>query len=284
MILIDQHAEAKLSDTIEMLKADQKIARCLHIAAAHDRDALFASAASHCKAMLTNNTQLYLCEDGDLFILAPTLAPRDAREIAERIAADTQRKISDAWYGLYELPLHSHKLLLMTERKLAVIRENEQLRRQKIAEQSLEMRREQILKGLLNISSQEIQARRAERKHAELMMIEDDPFTRRLVENVVQKEMPLTGLGDATRAIDTYARLAPDILFLDINLPDVTGHELLDKILALDPEAYVVMLSGNADRDNITQAMKRGAKGFIAKPFTREKIHQYIERCPTLQT
>ncbi|MFN9112781.1 MAG: hypothetical protein ACK5XN_22175, partial [Bacteroidota bacterium] len=68
MILIDQHAETKLSDAIEMLKADQKTARCLHIAAAHDREALRATATSHCKAMLTNDTPLYLCEDGDLFI------------------------------------------------------------------------------------------------------------------------------------------------------------------------------------------------------------------------
>ncbi|MDX2113104.1 MAG: response regulator [Alphaproteobacteria bacterium] len=283
MILIDQQSEAKLSDAIEMLRADHKSARCLHIAAASDKNALFNSATNHCKILLAAECQLYLCEDGDLFILAPTLPPRDARELAERIAADTGRSLSESWYTLYELPLHSHKLLMMAERKLAVLQQAAEERRRKLAEQSLEQRREQILKGLLSISSEDIHKRRASRKQPELMMIEDDPFIRRLVENVIQKELPITGLGDATRAIDTYARLAPDILFLDINLPDVTGHELLDKILTLDPEAYVVMLSGNADRDNITQAMKRGAKGFIAKPFTRDKIHQYIERCPTLQ-
>ncbi len=92
----------------------------------------------------------------------------------------------------------------------------------------------------------------------------------------------MTGLSVATYALDKYTNIAPDILFLDINLPDVTGHELLEKILILDPDAYVIMLSGNCDRDNITQAISKGAKGFIAKPFTKDKLFQYIDRCPTI--
>ncbi len=66
-------------------------------------------------------------------------------------------------------------------------------------------------------------------------------------------------------------------------MPDVTRHELLEKIITIDPEAYIIMLSGNASQANIVQAMSLGAKGFIAKPFSREKIFQYIDRCPTIK-
>ena len=130
--------------------------------------------------------------------------------------------------------------------------------------------------------SQNITQRRAKRNHPEIMIIEDDPFSRRLVENTLLKKYPLTGLAEATYALDTYTRIAPDVLFLDINLPDVTGHELLEKIIIIDPDAYVVMLSGNSDRHNITQAMSKGAKGFVAKPFSKEKLFHYIEHCPTI--
>jgi len=44
------------------------------------------------------------------------------------------------------------------------------------------------------------------------------------------------------------------------------------------------MLSGNADREHITKAMQAGAAGFVGKPFTRDKLNQYIERCPFLKT
>jgi two-component system chemotaxis response regulator CheY len=149
-------------------------------------------------------------------------------------------------------------------------------------QQQHERKRQAILNGGQQVKSEDIISRRASRETPELMMIEDDAFSRRLVENVLQKQYSITGLGEATLALETYARIAPDLLFLDIDLPDVTGHELLEKILKLDPNAYVIMLSGNCDRENITQAMSKGAKGFVAKPFTRDKLFQYITRCPTI--
>ena len=98
----------------------------------------------------------------------------------------------------------------------------------------------------------------------------------------MRKSIILTSLENAETALQSYAQIAPDILFLDINLPNVTGHELLEKILLLDPQAYIIMLSGNSDKENVLQAMQRGARGFVAKPFTPDKLYQYIERCPTL--
>ena len=103
------------------------------------------------------------------------------------------------------------------------------------------------------------------------------------MENVLQFKYVLTCQGEANYALETYARIAPDLLFLDINLPDVTGHELLEKIMRIDPDVYVIMLSWNADKQNISQAMQKGAKGYLAKPFLPDKLFQYIERCRTLK-
>ena len=80
-----------------------------------------------------------------------------------------------------------------------------------------------------------------------------------------------------------YVNKAPDVLFLDIGLPDINGHDVLERLFKLDPQAYVVMFSGNGDRENVLKAVELGAKGFVGKPFTQEKLIQYIEKSPFIQ-
>ena len=89
--------------------------------------------------------------------------------------------------------------------------------------------------------------------------------------------------GDGQGALMGYVNKAPDVLFLDIGLPDIDGHAVLEKIFKLDPDAYVVMFSGNKDRDNVMKAVELGAKGFVGKPFTSEKLLQYIQKSPFIQ-
>ncbi|MFZ2620784.1 MAG: response regulator, partial [Alphaproteobacteria bacterium] len=54
---------------------------------------------------------------------------------------------------------------------------------------------------------------------------------------------------------------------------------VLTNMLAVDNDSFVVMLSGNAFVDDIQKAMKAGAKGFVAKPFSRDKVLAYVEKC-----
>lgn len=286
MILIDEHVEPKLAVALEAFKADPKMARCIFLGLAESnvatgdfKEKLVKLAQHH---FATIDVQIYLCEDGDIFILASTIPVKDGKEFILGIVDYLKKPANDDWVGFYDVSLHINKLLVIVEKKLERIRKTEEAKRQLLEQQQQERKRQAILSGGASGKSEDIKSRRASRAKPELMMIEDDAFSRRLVENVLQKQYSLTGLGEAIYALDTYARIAPDLLFLDINLPDVTGHELIEKILKLDPDAHVIMLSGNCDRDNITQAMNKGAKGFIAKPFTKEKLFQYIERCPTI--
>ncbi|MFO0389421.1 MAG: response regulator [Alphaproteobacteria bacterium] len=286
MILIDEQAEGKLEAALGILRADPKTSRCIHFnlmdsqKPADMNEKVFELAQRY---FLAIDVQIYLCGDGDIFILAPSIPVKDGREFIVTIATYLNKPANDDWVNFYEVSLHISKLLRVVEKKLEIQRRTDQEKRKLLEQQQQERKRQAILNGSANIKSDAIKSRRASRTKPELMMIEDDTFSRRLVENVLQKQYSLTGLGEANYALDTYARIAPDLLFLDINLPDVTGHELLEKIIALDPDAHVIMLSGNCDRENITQAMSKGAKGFIAKPFTKEKLFQYIERCPTIQ-
>lgn len=288
MLIIDHLAEVPLANTLRKLKSPAEQARCIYFKL-KDR----AASLAHPEPLIliteqlehsipSSDMQLYQCQDGDIFIIAPYIPSKPARDCILDITHRLRIPATEEWVRFVELPQHAHALLEVVEVKLAQLQQQQEVQKQQEEIRLTERKRQAILSGADDVAQETIKHRREERKTPAVMIIEDDHFTRRLVENVLQKDYPITGLGEVTHALDTYARIAPNLLFLDIDLPDVTGHELLEKIMTLDPDAYVVMLSGNADRDNIMQAMRRGAKGFVAKPFTKDKLLQYIERCPTL--
>jgi DNA-binding NtrC family response regulator len=287
MIIIDETADVKLAKALETLRAEPNNTRCIYFSLM-DRPAIpgmtekiIASAQQYLTAL---TTQIYLCEDGDICILVSGIPSKDGRKFILDIATYANVHVSDDWVGFYEVSFQINKLLVTVEKKLQKRRNEAEAVHKKSAIEQAERKRQAILNtNAVNHRLRDIATRRKSRNNPELMIIEDDAFSRRLVGNVLQKQYPLTALDTADLALATYANLAPDILFLDIDLPDVTGHELLERIVTLDPDAYVIMLSGNCDQTNIAQAMIKGAKGFIAKPFTRDKLFQYIDRCPTIQ-
>lgn len=120
---------------------------------------------------------------------------------------------------------------------------------------------------------------RKARNPLHILLVEDDEMTRRLVSNLFKEQYAMFTAKDAQEAVENYLLHAPDIVFLDINLPDQNGFQVLRQILASDPDAYVVMFSGNSYLDNVTHALNAGASGFVAKPFSREKMRHYIEDC-----
>jgi len=74
-----------------------------------------------------------------------------------------------------------------------------------------------------------------------------------------------------------YDECLPDITFLDIDLPDGNGFDLMDYIRNQEPEAYVIILTGSKLQEDVTRSTAKGAQGYIIKPFTKEKINQAIE-------
>lgn len=110
-----------------------------------------------------------------------------------------------------------------------------------------------------------------------VMIVEDDALTRRIVSGTFKENYAIIAAANAQEAVANYLMHAPDIVFLDIGLPDTSGFDVLRQIMALDPQAYVVMFSANSYLENVTAALCAGASGFIAKPFRKEKMRHYIE-------
>ncbi len=285
MIVHERYAENRLMETLEALKLSPAVTRCIHLNLAGQRNITginqaVIDAAKH--YISSEQTQIFFCNDGDIFVISPGIHQKEYAQFIQYISERVALPPNAALLHFHQVSIEIHKLLLIAENKIKAHEQAIEETHKQQEEAKAEARKNAILNSIGENKADFIKSRREGRHKSEFMIIEDDPFSRKLVENVLQKQHALTGLGEATHALDTYTVVAPDLLFLDINLPDVSGQDLLLKILSIDPDAYVIMLSGNADRENILQAMSHGAKGFIAKPFTREKIFQYIDRCPTL--
>jgi two-component system, chemotaxis family, chemotaxis protein CheY len=125
-------------------------------------------------------------------------------------------------------------------------------------------------------------AERLERKEKVILVVEDDMYIRELLGKPFQSKGKVVRLDDAENIVETYLQILPDIVFLDIHLPGGSGLDCLAEILSFDDSAYIVIVSIDTAKENIFAAQKLGAKGFVAKPFTPEKLMAVYNKCPTL--
>ena len=113
-----------------------------------------------------------------------------------------------------------------------------------------------------------------------VLLIEDDPVTRWMVRVALKGECVLMTAPDAGKAISSYHAYKPDMVLLDIGLPDRDGIDLLTRLLRIDPGAHIIMFSSQSSPEIVVETLNKGAKGFIAKPFTRDNILKHVSACP----
>ena len=83
---------------------------------------------------------------------------------------------------------------------------------------------------------------------------------------------------DGAQAVEMYQAEKPDLVFMDITMPNKDGLEALKEIKALDPAATVVMCSAMGQEAMVMDSIKSGAKDFIVKPFKPERILSTIKK------
>ena len=79
-------------------------------------------------------------------------------------------------------------------------------------------------------------------------------------------------------AIAEYEKCAPHIVAMDITMPDMDGIKATRSILEKFPEALIIMVTSHGQEKMVMDAIDAGAKGYIMKPFTREKLDETIRR------
>lgn len=105
-------------------------------------------------------------------------------------------------------------------------------------------------------------------KATSVVLVDDHPAVRAGVRSVLEKTSDISVVGEAStgeQALSVLRRTTPDVVFLDIGLPDVDGIALLDDIKRLGADTKVVMLSCQTDESSVRQAVSGGASGYLTK-------------------
>ncbi len=113
------------------------------------------------------------------------------------------------------------------------------------------------------------------------ILLADDLSFMRMVQKEILTEKGYTIVGEAAdglEAVEKYKELKPDIVILDITMPNMNGLEAMKKILEFDPEAKIIICSALGQQKLIVEAIKSGVKDFIVKPFKPERMFSAIEK------
>ena len=109
---------------------------------------------------------------------------------------------------------------------------------------------------------------------AKILLVDDAAFMRKVVKDGLEKAgyTDLHEAVDGADAVEKYNALKPDLVLMDITMPNMDGLEALKAIRAKDGNAKVIMCSAMGQESMVVDAVKSGAKDFIVKPFKPDRI------------
>ncbi|MDR2072484.1 MAG: response regulator [Spirochaetaceae bacterium] len=112
-----------------------------------------------------------------------------------------------------------------------------------------------------------------------LLIVDDSNIMRRAIEKYLEhKQFTLVGTAaDGEAALRIFSQSLPDLVTMDITMPRMDGLTCLDKMLAIKPDVKILVISALKDPVTGLQALKKGAVGFLAKPFTAAELQKEIE-------
>ncbi|OYW05403.1 MAG: hypothetical protein B7X11_01980 [Acidobacteria bacterium 37-65-4] len=112
-----------------------------------------------------------------------------------------------------------------------------------------------------------------------VLLVEDDEAERNAVAAVVREAgHSVATAGSGREALAFLERRAADVVVLDLGLPDVDGLDLLPRLVSVEGNATVVVLTGRDDIQTVVEAMKRGADGFLVKPVDVATLQATVEK------
>lgn len=117
-------------------------------------------------------------------------------------------------------------------------------------------------------------------KEIKVLIVDDAIFMRTVLKKMLEESDNLTVVGEANsglEAIEMAKKLQPDVITLDITMPEMDGITAIDKILEVSPPSKIIMCSAMGQQAMVIDAIKLGAKDFIVKPFEKSRVLQAIQ-------
>lgn len=114
-----------------------------------------------------------------------------------------------------------------------------------------------------------------------ILITDDAQFTRNMLKKIIDKTDYSEVVGEAgngNEAIALYKKLKPDLVTMDLVMPEKGGIETIEELIKLDKNATIIVVSALGQEALVLEAAKKGAKDFIQKPFKQEQVLEVMER------
>ena len=113
-----------------------------------------------------------------------------------------------------------------------------------------------------------------------ILICDDAAFMRMMIKDILTKN-GYNIVGEAengAKAVEKYAELKPDLVLMDITMPEIDGIEALKKIKAADANASIIMCSAMGQQAMVIESIQSGAKDFIVKPFQADRVLEAVQK------
>ena len=113
-----------------------------------------------------------------------------------------------------------------------------------------------------------------------ILICDDAAFMRMMIKDILSKN-GYNVVGEAENgavAVDKYNELKPDLVLMDITMPEMDGIQALKKIKEADPGATVIMCSAMGQQAMVIESIQSGAKDFIVKPFQADRVLEAVKK------
>ncbi len=117
-------------------------------------------------------------------------------------------------------------------------------------------------------------------KEITFVIVDDAVFMRTIIRKMIEQVEEYKVLGEASNgrdAIEAAAKFQPDIMTLDITMPELDGIQAVPEIMKVSPKTRIIMVSAMGQQSMVIEAIKMGAKDFVIKPFEKSRVYQAIK-------
>lgn len=113
-----------------------------------------------------------------------------------------------------------------------------------------------------------------------VLVVDDAAFMRMMIRDILAREgYVIHEAVNGRDAVEKYAEVKPDLVTLDITMPEMSGLEALRAIREAHPDARVLMVSAMGQQKMIVEALEHGALDFLVKPFQPTKVLETVKKC-----
>ncbi|PPK49477.1 two-component system chemotaxis response regulator CheY [Clostridium algidicarnis DSM 15099] len=117
-------------------------------------------------------------------------------------------------------------------------------------------------------------------KMTRVLIVDDAAFMRMMIKDILEKN-GFEVVGEASngiKAVEMYKKEKPEVVTMDITMPDMDGIEAVKQIKEFDPAAKVIMCSAMGQQSMVMEAIRAGARDFIVKPFQADRVLEAIKK------